>query len=586
MSFFKNLLSSCLGTMIALVLTTILGIFILISISKADEAVAIQDDSVLVLKLNVPIAEQEVEDPIAGLLPDGPELTLGLLQLKEAISRAKSDPKIKGILLQTEMIGAGPASIEELRSSLKDFKKSGKWVIAWAGAFTESAYYLASVADRVYLSPNGMVEFNGLSAEVMFYKKMFDKLEIKPEVFRVGEFKSAVEPFLRDNLSDENRLQLNEMLGSVLNQIITDISADRNIPAARLREVSDKMLVRNAELAVTHGLIDSLLYEDGLHQELRKRMGLKKDDKIPFLKYSDYRKTEVTEEKRKESEISVIVADGAIMPGKADDGVVGSVSIIEALRKARKNEKVKAVVLRINSPGGSYNASDDMWREIVLTTLDKPVIASMSDYAASGGYYLAMACDTIVARPTTITGSIGIFSVLFDLSGFLGNKIGLTTDEVRTGETGNLFTFFRPLSETEKSIWQKQTDEIYEIFTRKAAEGRGMAHDDLKKIASGRVWTGAQAKQNGLVDMIGGLDDAINIAAKAGGVTDYQIRYYPRPKSLLDKIFDSGSKEIFAPKDPVTDLVGPSEKILIRQYNKLKEYGGVQARMPVEFRIY
>ena len=572
--------------MIALVLTTILGIFILISISMADEAVTVQDDSVLVLKLNVPIAEQEIEDPIAGLLPDGPEMTVGLLQLKETISRAKTDPKIKGILLQTEMIGAGPASIEELRSSLNDFKKSGKWVVAWAGAYTESSYYLASVADRVYLNPNGMVEFNGLSAEVMFYKRMFDKLEIKPEVFRVGEFKSAVEPFLRDNLSEENKLQLNAMLGSILNQMITDISEDRKIPAARLREISDKMLVRNADLAVTHGLVDSLLYEDGLHQDLRRRMGLKKDAKIPFLKYTEYRKSDKTEDKRNESEISVIVADGAIMPGKADNGVVGSVSIIEALRRARKSEKVKAVVLRINSPGGSYNASDDMWREIVLTTLEKPVIASMSDYAASGGYYLAMACDTIVARPTTITGSIGIFSVLFDLSGFLGNKIGLTTDEVRTGETGNLFTFFRPLNETEKNIWQKQTDEIYEIFTRKAAEGRGLAHDSLKKIASGRVWTGTQAKSNGLVDIIGGLDDAIRIAAKAGGTTDYSIKYYPRPKSLLDKIVDSGSKEIFAPKDPVGELIGPSEKMLYRQWNKLKEYGGAQARMPVEFRIY
>ena len=585
MSFFKNLLSSCLGTMLALVLITILGIFILISISKSSETVAVEDDSVLVLKMNVPVAEQEVEDPIAGLLPDGPDMTLGLLQLKETISRAKSDPKIKGILLQTEMIGAGPATIEEIRASLKDFKKSGKWVIAWAGAYTENSYFLSSVADRVYLNPNGMIEFNGLSAEVMFFKRMFDKLEIKPEVFRVGEFKSAVEPFLRENLSEENKLQLNEMLESVLSEVISRIAEDRNIPASRLREISDKMLVRNADLAVMHGLVDSLLYEDGLHQEIRRRMGLKKDARIPFLKYTDYRKAEPAEEKRKESEIAVIVADGTIMPGKADNGVVGSVSIIEALRKARKSEKVKAVVLRINSPGGSYNASDDMWREIVLTSSEKPVIASMSDYAASGGYYLAMACDTIVARPTTITGSIGIFSVLFDLSGLMGNKIGLTTEEVRTGETGNLFTFFRPLNENEKAIWQKQTDEIYEIFTRKAAEGRDMSQDDLKKVASGRVWTGVQAKGNGLVDVIGGLDDAIQLAAKAGATTDYQIRYYPRPQTLLEKIVDSGSKEVFAPKDPISELAGPSEKVLIRQWNKLKEFGGVQARMPVEFEI-
>ena len=585
MSFLKNLLSSCLGTMLALVITAILGIFILISISSASEETTVDDNSVLHLRLNVPLAEQEVEDPIAGLLPDGPDLTVGLLQLKETISRAKNGPKIKGILLQTEMIGAGPATIEELRNSLKDFRKSGKWVISWGGAYTESSYFLSSAADRVYLNPNGMVEFNGLSAEVMFFKKMFDKLEIKPEVFRVGEFKSAVEPFLREDLSDENELQLNAMLSSVLNEMINGIAEDRSISAEKLKEISDKMLVRNADLAVTHGLVDSLLYEDGLHMEIRKRLGLKKDERISFVKYTEYAKSDKQEKDRKEGEISVIVADGTIMPGKADNGVVGSTTIVEALRRARKSDRVKAVVLRINSPGGSYNASDDMWREIVLTSTEKPVIASMSDYAASGGYYLAMACDTIVARPTTITGSIGIFSVLFDLSGFLGNKIGLTTEEVKTGETGNLFTFFRPLNETEKSIWQTQTDEIYEIFTRKAAEGRGMSHEDLKKIASGRVWTGTQAKENGLVDVLGGLDEAIQIAAKAGAVEDYQIRYYPRPKTLLEKIVETGEKEIFTPKDPMLDLVGPSEKVLIHQWNKLKEYGGAQARMPFEFRL-
>lgn len=565
--------------------TAILGIFILISISQAEETVSVDDDSVLHLKLNVPLAEQEVDDPIAGLLPDGGDLTLGLLQLKETIRQAKDDPKIKGILIQTEMIGAGPASIEELRNSLRDFKKSGKWIIAWAGAYSEASYFLSSVADRVYLNPNGMVEFNGLSAEMIFFKKMFDKLEIKPEVFRVGDFKSAVEPFLRENMSEENRLQVNEMLNSVYGEMISQIAIDRQITPEQLKIISDQVLVRNADLAVTHGLIDSLIYEDGLHQEIRKRLGLKKEERISFVKYSEYRKADKKSNERKPDEIAVIVADGTIMPGKADNGVVGSTTMIEAIRKARKSDRVKAVVLRINSPGGSYNASDDMWREIILTSTEKPVIASMSDYAASGGYYLAMACDTIVARPTTITGSIGIFSVLFDLSGFMGNKIGLTTEEVKTGQTGNLFTFFRPLSEMEKGIWQKQTEEVYDIFTRKAAEGRGMRQDDLKKIASGRVWTGKQALENGLVDVLGGLDEAIDIAAKSSGTKDFQIRYYPRPKTLFEKIVDTGEKEIFAQRDPILEMVGPTEKLLIRQWNKLKEYGGTQARMPFELKI-
>src|SRR6185295_2195423 len=301
------------------------------------------------------------------------------------------------------------------------------------------------------------LEFNGLVIEATFFKKMLDKLEIKPEVFRGGDVKSAVEPFLRDNMSDPNRLQLNSLINSIYGEMLARVSESRKIPKDKLKEISDKMLVRKASQALELGLVDSLYYEDQVKDEIRARLGIKKDKPITAVKYSQYKKSFSTYKDSK-NEIAVIVADGTILPGESDRGIVGGATISDAIRKARINEHVKAIVLRINSPGGAFQASDQMWREVLLASKQKPIIASMSDLAASGGYYLAMACDTIVAQPTTITGSIGIFSVLFDLSGFLGNKVGITSQEVKTGEIGNMMTVMRPLSETEKGIWQTKTD--------------------------------------------------------------------------------------------------------------------------------
>ena len=331
--------------------------------------------------------------------------------------------------------------IEEIRQALIDFRSEGKWVVAYSEVMTEPAYYLASAADKVYLNPEGEMEFNGLAIEISFFKRLFDKLDIKPEIFRVGEYKSAVEPFMLEKMSDANRLQLTELIESIYDHVLTGISESRNIPKEKLTEISDKMLVRNASLAVEHGLVDSLMYQDQVEDELKRRLSLEADKDIEFIKYSKYKRSFSTYKDSK-NEIAVIVAEGTILPGKADGGqeIIGSESFSKELRKARENEKVKAIVVRINSPGGSALASDVMWREILLTTKVKPVIASMSDYAASGGYYMAMGCDTIVAQPHTITGSIGVFSVLYDASGFLNNKIGITSEELKTGDIGELFT--------------------------------------------------------------------------------------------------------------------------------------------------
>ncbi|MBP9925186.1 MAG: signal peptide peptidase SppA [Cyclobacteriaceae bacterium] len=585
MNFFKTFLASCLGSLLAFIVLIGLIIFsvtaLVSSLSNGDSQTTIKENSVLHLKLDVPITENEIENPFEGLPIPGAVSSIGLLPLKKSIEQAKQDPSIKGIYLDLSVFMGGFGVAREIRQALLDFKTSGKWIVAYSELYTESAYYVVSAADKVYLNPEGDLEFNGLSVEVSFFKKLFDKLEIKPQIFRVGDFKSAVEPFMLDHMSAENKLQLNELISDINNSMIRDIAQSRNIEVNRLKEISDKMLVTNSTTAVAQGLVDSLIYFDQVQKELRTRLGAKENSDISFVKYSKYKKSYSTYTSSK-NEIAVIVADGDIIPGKAQQGMIGSDTFAEEIRKARLDDGVKAIVIRINSPGGSALASDVMWREVKLATEVKPVIASMSDYAASGGYYLAMACDTIVAQPTTITGSIGVFSVLFDLSSFLDNKLGITFEEVKTGDIGGL-SVTRPLTAVEKSIWQKRTEDIYGSFTTKAAEGRGMPVEELRKVASGRVWTGAQAKERGLVDVLGNFNDAVAIAtAKAGVSNDYKLKYYPVQKSFIQEWLTGMEEnaETKALKETLGNHYGTYQ-----QLKKLKSLQGVQTRMPFELII-
>jgi protease-4 len=581
MNFFKTFLASCLGTLVTLIVLVVLMIGIIVGIS-GEEEIIVRDNSVLQLNLDTEITEQQMDDPFEDLFEDKTP-NIGLLQLKQTISKAKTDPKIKGIFLNVTYPMAGFASIEEIRQSLIDFRKDGKWVVAYADAMSEGAYYLASAADKIYLNPEGEVEFNGLAIELTFFKKMLDKLEIKPEVFRVGEFKSAVEPFLLDKMSPANRLQLTEMVNSIYGHVLTRISESRGVPKEKLSEISAKMLASSAKLSVEHGLVDSLLYYDQVLNELRGRLALAETAKVSLVKYHKYYKSLDNTYSSDANEIAVIVADGTILPGSADKGVVGSDTFAEEIRRARENKKVKAIVIRINSPGGSFQASDIMWREVRLAGEKKPIIASMSDVAASGGYYLAMGCDTIVAQPHTITGSIGIFSVLFDASGLLNNKIGITTEEIKTGEYGQMITISRPLTDAEKKIWQTRTEDIYETFTGKAAEGRHLSKEEIKKVASGRVWTGEQAKDRGLVDVLGGYDDAIRIAAEKGGVADnYRVKFYPHIKNFYEQIMGGLSEN--SKTNALKEEMG-QYYMLYEQWQHVKSYSGVQARLPFEFKI-
>jgi len=586
MNFFKAFLASCLGSLLAFIVLIVLAVFFVMALvsglSNGDTQTVIKENSVLHLKLDGPITENDIEDPFEGLPIPGAVSSIGLLPLKKSIEQAKQDPNIKGIYLDLSVFMNGFGVAREIRQALLDFKSSGKWIVAYSEFYTESAYYVVSAADKVYLNPEGDLEFNGLSVEVSFFKKLFDKLEIKPQIFRVGDFKSAVEPFMLDHMSAANKLQLNELISDINISMIRDIAQSRNMEVNKVKEISDKMLITNSTTAVAQGLVDSLVYFDQVQNDLRNRLGLNEKSTISFVKYNKYKKSYSNYSSSK-NEIAVIVADGDIMPGKAQQGMIGSDTFAEEIRKARLNERVKAIVIRINSPGGSALASDVMWREIKLATEVKPVIASMSDYAASGGYYLAMACDTIVAQPTTITGSIGVFSVIFDLSSFLDNKLGITFDEVKTGDVGGL-SVTRPLTAVEKSIWQKRTEDIYESFTTKAADGRGMTADELRRVASGRVWTGVQAKERGLVDVLGNFNDAIDIAtAKAGVSSDYKLKYYPVQKSFIQEWLME-MEENTASRQLKNEL-GEHFKTY-EQLKKLKEYQGSQARLPYDLQIH
>lgn len=589
MNFFKTFLASCLGSLVALIALFFILTMLMVGavaglVGGADEQVIVSDKSVLHLNLDVQVTEQQAENPFAGLpFPGAEPSTVGLLPLKQAVENAKTDSKIEGIFLNVSYPMTGFATLEEIRQSILNFRKSGKWVVAYADAMSEGAYYVASAADKVYLNPEGDVEFNGLAVEVTFFKKMFDKLEIKPEIFRVGQFKSAVEPFMLEKMSPENKLQLTEMINSIYDHVLTRVSDARGMEKAKLKEISDKMLVRNARLSVEHGLVDSLLYYDQVLDELRGRLDLKDNAKVKFIKYNKYRKSYTESTAVAANEVAVIVADGTIMMGTGDQGVIGGEAFASEIRRARENDKVKAIVIRINSPGGSFVASDIMWREVNLAAQKKPVIASMGDYAASGGYYLAMACDTIVAQPHTITGSIGIFSVLFDASGLLNNKLGITFDDVKTGEYGDMVTISRPLTDAEKDVWQTRTEEIYETFTSKASEGRNMTQDEIKQVASGRVWTGTQAKERKLVDVLGNYNDAIEIAAKAAGVgNDYKVRLYPRQKPFFEE-FMEGIEEN-SRVSAIKEELG-SNYIYYEYWQEVKTLNGVQARMPFDLNI-
>ena len=580
-------LSNVLAVIVGLLLFFVVGFFMLAAIVAVSGGSKVEtvENSMLHLNLeNVMLVERDIDDDfdLVAMGSFGNIPTVGLNQLKKAITTAKNDDNIKGIYLQSGSIFSGHAMLSEVREALEEFKESGKFIVSYSEGYSEKGYFLSSVADEIYLNPLGGMEFNGLSSEMVFLKGLFEKLEVEPVIFRVGEFKSAVEPFILEKMSEESRLQTLSYLHDLNNFSLQKVAESRSIPEDRVREINAQMLVREPEDALALKLVDGLWYDDQVKDLLREKLGLEEDDDIKSINITNINKTAKSENRLSRNRIAVIVADGEIVSGNME-GAISSEVFLKEIRDARKDDDVKAIVLRVNSPGGSVLASEVIWREMSEAQKTKPLIVSMSDVAASGGFYISAPADTIVAHPNTITGSIGIFGLWFNAQGLLNNKLGITTDVAKTGEFSDFMSASRELTETEKNIVQNMVEDGYEVFISRVAEGRDMSREAVLEVASGRVWSGVQAKENGLVDVLGGLDDAIEIAAtKAGVEEDYRVIYFPEQKTFLETLLSEFSKD-------VQNLYGQfrmgSAYFVFQQIERAKKYEGIMVRLPYDISI-
>ncbi|MFC5192012.1 signal peptide peptidase SppA [Algoriphagus aquatilis] len=587
MKFLGNVLAVIVGLFIFSIVSFLIffGIIGMIAASS-DKEVTVEENTILHLNLNgrMLVERTSEEDLKFGsfLDPFGGDMNAGLVNLKKAISEAKTNENIKGIYLNTGLIIAGQANLLELREALIDFKESGKFIVAYDEAYSEGGYFLASVADEIYLNPLGGIDFNGFASEAIFLKGFFEKVGIKPEVFRVGEFKSAVEPFILDKMSPENRLQTQYFLDDINNHAVKLIAESRGMAVDSLMKVNNQMLVRKPKDAVTYRLATALKYEDEVHSILKEKLGLTEDDQISTINATDLGSLAKSKNITSKNRIAVILAEGDIVDGDVD-GAISSEKFAKEIRKARKDDDIKAIVLRVNSPGGSILASEVIWREMSEAKKAKPVIVSMGEVAASGGYYISAPADTIVAQPNTITGSIGIFGLMFNVQELINDKLGVTTDVVSTGQLSDFMNMARPLTEVERTIIQSGVEDGYETFITRVAEGRGMHPDSVKKVASGRVWTGTQAKERGLVDVLGGMDTAIEIAAaKIGAGEDYRVVYFPEKKPWFEEFMNSFTDQVQA---RVLHAQLGDQYPLYQKVQKLKHYQGVQVRMPQDISI-
>ncbi|RKD14344.1 signal peptide peptidase SppA [Pelobium manganitolerans] len=577
--FFKFVFASMLGVFISGILIFVIFIASLAAIvGSSKEKVEVKANSILHLNLNLPITERSSSSPLDDLNvgPFVSEKKLGLNDILKSIKYAKDDSNIKGIYLDVSYLTTGFATAEEIRNALLDFKKSGKFVIAYSEIYSQGAYYIASAASKIYLNPQGILELKGLSAQNMFFKGTLEKLNIEAQIIKVGTFKSAVEPFVLDKMSDANRLQTNALLSSLYQHLTANIAASRHIAQDSVISIANGLKSRAPEDAVKYKLVDALKYKDEILDELKAKTGIDKKKNLNTVSVSDYAKT--IEEKGPSSDrIAVIYANGDIGGGEGDENSIGSEGISKAIRKARTNDKIKAVVLRVNSPGGSALASDVIWREVVLTKKVKPVVVSMGDYAASGGYYIACAANEIYAEPNTITGSIGVFAIIPNMQGFFNNKLGVTFDGVKTGQFADLGNIGRPLSAAEKQIFQHEVNRTYNDFTKRVAEGRKLTQSYVDSIGQGRVWTGEQALKLKLVDKLGHIDDAIASAARKAKLKEYRIVNYPEIKDGLMGLLGSSEDKIKAYF--VKQELGETYPV----YQKIKQatqMSGLQARMP------
>ncbi len=584
--FFKFMFASLFGMILGGILLIFIFVGIIGSIASGDSnetKISIKENSVLEFNLNYLIPDRTLKNPFDGFPIPGMEQgkPLGLNDIIANIKKAATNDNIKGILINAEVSPNSYAGLEEIRNELIEFKKSKKFVISYAEIMDEHSYYVASVSDKIYLNPSGEILLNGFSQQVFYIKGMLDKIGLKPELIRHGKFKAAGEPFIADKMSAENRSQIESYMGSLYNHFLNQIALARKKDVKEVTSMVNELKIQNGQDALALKMIDGLKYKDEVDAEIKTKLGLKESEKISSITMAKF-KGVPNNASISDNKIAVLYCVGDIVGGQGDDETMGSDRIAEAIKKIREDDSYKALVLRINSPGGSSLASDIIWREIILCKKKKPIVVSMGNLAASGGYYIAAPADVIVAQPNTITGSIGVFGMLINAQELLNNKLGIKIETVKFGEFSDLGSPDRPLNEAERKVIQNAVDRVYADFINRVAQGRKLSEAQVDSIAQGRVWSGADAKKIGLVDELGGLDKAIAIAAKKAKLEEYRTVELPDLKDPLDELFSSISNQAsiyFMKKELGQNYL---------QYQEVKkaiQYQGIQTRMPFEVKI-
>ncbi len=582
-TFFKTFFAALLAL---IVFALVAGGIILALITSATQPSKpdIGENGILVIDLSTEFHEQAKENTVNTFFGDPSADIPGIYDMVRMIRCAKNDASVKGIYVKANDNANGFAASEELRNALLNFKQSKKFVIAYGEAISQRAYYVANTADKIYCNPMGGVEWDGFSVNLLFLKGLLDKLEIEPQVFYAGKFKSATEPFRYTKMSDPNRLQTSIWLGDLYNGFLVQAAKARNVDTATLHQLANTDAIQTANDALKYHLVDGLRYDDGVKDELLRLSGKKKSGDINFITPGKYAAA-VDFKVGGDNKIAIIYAAGDIVSGKGGEDQIGSDNFVKILRKVRLDDDVKAIVFRVNSPGGSSLASEAIWREVFLARKVKPVVVSMGDYAASGGYYISCAADSVFANPGTITGSIGVFSLIPNMQGFFNDKLGVTFDGVKTAPFADMPTASRPLTETEKKFLQASVDSIYYTFKKRVADGRKKNIDYIDSIAQGRVWTGERAINIGLVDKLGTLQNAVDCAARMAKLSSYRTKEYPEKKTLLQELMSESYNSSEKTK-AVKKEVGEKQYKLLVQAKKLQELIGIpQTKLPFEIEI-
>lgn len=581
----KSFLKYTLATITGIIIAGLLFFFVSLAsfslmIASAEKPVTIGSNSVLVLNTGLTIPERGTSDPWSSFDPI--DFTFkpspGINDIISNLEKAADDEKIKGVLIENGLMINGWAKAEEIRNALLKFKESGKFIISYTNyLLTQESYYISSVSDKIYVNPNAMMEFKGLVSEIIFYKNALEKLGVKVQVIRHGKYKGAVEKYMLDGLSEANREQINDYLSGIWDHVINQISESRGISVEKLNQIADDLIALDNNKALEEGLIDELKYKDELIQELKILTGTEDDKNPERVTMAKYRKVVVNDKEKAEARIAVIYAEGTINMGKGASGMIGGDGFSSMLRKIRESKDYDAVVLRISSPGGNAMASDNMWREIQLTADSIPVVVSMSNYAASGGYYISVPATKIFAHPTTLTGSIGVFGLYPEVSELMENKLGITTDVVKTNENSDLLSVFRGLNSHEEMLYQQHIDRTYDKFVNRVSNGRGIEKEIVDELGQGHVYCGNDALELDLVDYIGGLPEAIEEAARLASLENYEIKEYPEIEDPYTKLLKSLSGDI------KSKLIRKELGELAKYYddiNELRSLTGIQARLP------